>query len=246
VCAALRTKKKSAPSRNGTHRTRIDIASIRREEIIAAAIEVITHDGIEKLSLKKIEDLAGMSRGQLTYYFRTKEQILLAVFDRLLEMMYERIADGMPEKSPHMSGWEMTRHLLASMLNKPPVWTGFHSLEYTFLSEIGHREDFRERLAGLYEEWRSNLSKGLENDLNAGAKPAPPRAIASLVQAILHGLAVQMVADPAAFDRTEMLQLCTDLLGGYLNKKAATNAKPSKQPAPSRRQSKRGGSKASG
>ena len=209
---------------------RVDIASIRREEIIAAAIAVITHDGIEKLSLKKIEDTAGMSRGQLTYYFRTKEQILLAVFDRLLQLMYSRIAAGGPEPSPDLSGWDMTRHLLATILTEPPIGPGFHSLQYTFLSQIGHREDFRQRLAGLYEEWRGNMARGLENDRATGSRAVPPRAMASLVQAVLHGFAVQLAADPNAFDRAEMLQLCLDLLGSYLGPIRAE-----KPPRPARR-----------
>jgi hypothetical protein len=44
----------------------------------------------------------------------------------------------------------------------------------------------------------------------------PPRTMASLIQAILHGLAVQLAADPNAFDRQEMLDLCLDVLGSYL------------------------------
>ena len=71
------------------------------------------------------------------------------------------------------------------------------------------------------------MSQGLQRDRAAGAKAVPPRTMASLVQAILHGLSVQLVADPAAFDRAEMLQLCTDLLGSYLH---APTARPAPRP----------------
>ena len=33
----------------------------------------------------------------------------------------------------------------------------FDALQYTFLSQIGHRDDFRQRLAKLYEEWRGEI-----------------------------------------------------------------------------------------
>src|ERR1700758_2268345 len=69
---------------------RIDVASVRREQIIEAAVAVITEQGLQNLSLSEIEKKAGMSRGQLTYYFPTKEAILLAVFDRLVSLMYQR------------------------------------------------------------------------------------------------------------------------------------------------------------
>src|SRR5580698_4675454 len=70
---------------------RIDIGSIRREQIVEAAIGIIVHHGLHQLSLSKIEQAAGMKRGQLTYYFPTKEEILLAVFDRLVQMMHQRM-----------------------------------------------------------------------------------------------------------------------------------------------------------
>src|SRR5262249_49598190 len=77
---------------------------------------------------------------------------------------------------------------------------------------------FRRRLASLYEEWRSHMAQGLADDLAQGntTRPVPPRAMASLIQALLHGLSMQAAADPGAFDREEMVRLCLDLLGTYL------------------------------
>ena len=69
---------------------RVTIAEIRRTEIVDAAAAVIAEQGIQHLSLSEIEAKVGMSRGQLTYYYKTKEEILLAVFDRLLAMMCRR------------------------------------------------------------------------------------------------------------------------------------------------------------
>src|SRR5438270_11535626 len=73
---------------------RINIASIRREQIVEAAVSIIAEQGLQNLSLSEIEKKAGMSRGQLTYYFPAKEDILLAVFDRLIRMMHERHGAG--------------------------------------------------------------------------------------------------------------------------------------------------------
>src|SRR2546428_6717925 len=116
---------------------RIDIASIRRAEIVEAAVAVIAEQGLQNLSLSQIEKRAGMSRGQLTYYFPTKEEILLAVFDHLLALMRARVGGrNCPIESliemPH--GWDRAQRFLAALLLQPPPATGFHSLQYTFLS----------------------------------------------------------------------------------------------------------------
>src|SRR5438067_2031815 len=123
-----------------------EVGQRRREQIVEAAVAIIAEQGLQNLSLSAIEERAGMSRGQLTYYFPTKEDILLAVFDRLIAMLHQR---EQPGEGP--GGWERLRAFLSCFILHPPEAPEFHSLQYTFLSQIGHRNDFRQRLAGLYE-----------------------------------------------------------------------------------------------
>src|SRR5579859_2345543 len=129
-------------------RQRIDIGSIRREEIVEAAVAIITEQGLQNLSLSEIEQKAGMSRGQLTYYFPTKEAILLAVFDRLTELVHQRL--GTPGgQGCEASAWDWIRHLFEKLIVDRPPNPQFGCLQFTFLSQISHREDFRQRLASL-------------------------------------------------------------------------------------------------
>jgi AcrR family transcriptional regulator len=197
---------------------RIDIAGIRREQIVEAAVSVITEQGIQNLSLSEIEQKAGMSRGQLTYYFPTKEDILLAVFDRLVLLIHQRVGSPECQSCDPTDGWEWVKHLLTKLLIQPPVSPEFGCLQYTFLSQISHREDFRKRLASLYEQWRGGMGLGLTATMavRPPVRPVSPRALASFVQALLHGLIMQRSADPDAFDSQEMLELCLDVLGTFL------------------------------
>jgi AcrR family transcriptional regulator len=196
---------------------RIDIGTIRRQQIVEAAVAIIAEQGLQNLSLSEIEKRAGMSRGQLTYYFPAKEEILLAVFDRVLMLMYERMGAPAAGECGQASSWDWIQHLFEKVLGEAPE-SPFGVLQYTFLSQIGHREDFRRRLATLYEEWRSNMAKGLAIDLSRhpATRHIGPRAMASVVQALLHGLKMQAAADPEAFQRDEMVNLCLDMLGTYM------------------------------
>src|SRR5687767_4781808 len=87
-----------------------DVAQLRRDQVMDAAEAVIAGEGIHKLSLTRIEDRAGMSRGQLTYYFPTKESILLAVFERMLRRMIEQALRGDGPKPMTGRAWECLRH----------------------------------------------------------------------------------------------------------------------------------------
>jgi AcrR family transcriptional regulator len=208
------------------------VAAIRREQIVEAAAGIIATQGIQNLSLSEIEAHTGMSRGQLTYYFKTKEDILLAVFDRMVRRMRERFAsaDGPCRGAVDPDVWLLMQGILGMVLGQPPR-SEFSPLQYTFLAQIGHRDDFRQRLATLYEEWRSHMADDLSRQ--APAPAADPRLLASLFQAIVHGLAMQLQADPVAFDRTRMLELCVAVLGRVVNRRPANDRpKPRKAAAP--------------
>lgn len=194
---------------------RVTIASLRRTEIVAAAAAIINEQGIQNLSLSEIEKKIGMSRGQLTYYFRTKEDILLAVFDRMLVLMGQQ---NPAEEFDKLDWLELVRQVLLIVLQSPPAHPEFHALQHTFQSQTSHRDDFRRRLADLYEHWRSLSAKALKRDLRKrpAVRRVSPRTLATLVQAIFHGLAVQRAADPLAIDTRAVIRLCLDMLDTYL------------------------------
>jgi AcrR family transcriptional regulator len=206
---------------------RVDVSGIRKQQIVEAAVAIIAEQGLQNLSLSEIEKKAGMSRGQLTYYFPAKEDILLAVFDHLIRVMKERgeAAHGEGGSSPlPPPGWERVTLLLGKMLTEPRSMPELRSLQYTFLAQIGHREDFRSRLANLYEEWRRFIAEDVAADVaRRTGTPVSARTFATLVQAVVHGLAIQRTADPAAYDPNEMLDLVLDVLGTYLRKERVTN-----------------------
>jgi AcrR family transcriptional regulator len=191
-----------------------DTAQLRRDQIMDAAEAIIAGQGIHRLSLARIEKRAGMSRGQLTYYFPTKESILLAVFDRMLRRMIEQAMRSDGPRPMTGRAWECVRHGLARHLdpNWPsPAARDFFSLVYTFLAQMGHREDYRNKLSELYRQWREFIAADVAGSVPE-PRPVPPRVAAGLIQALFHGLGMQLAVDPEAFDRGEMLAACVRLL----------------------------------
>ena len=202
------------PARTPNHS---DVARARREQIVEAAVRVITSRGLHNLSLSKIESWAGMKRGQLTYYFPTKEDILLGVFDRLLTLLCAQLANGADRKAAGASHiWDGVQNLLQTVLaSRSDLGREFQTLQYTFLAQIAHRDDFRRKLAEAFAGWRQGIAAHwAESGKPKGrrAKNGTGETVSAFVQALVHGLAVQLAADPKAFDRAEMLKLCVRVL----------------------------------
>ena len=59
---------------------------------------------------------------------------------------------------------------------------------------------------------------------------ASPRVVAALLQALFHGLDVQLMMDPDAFDRQEMFALCLRVLGPRFGKDGAGEGLSSPSP----------------
>ena len=55
-----------------------------REDILDAAVRILRESGVKMLAQSRVARAAGIPQGHLTYYFPTKEAILLAVVDRMM------------------------------------------------------------------------------------------------------------------------------------------------------------------
>ena len=209
------------------NQSRIDISFIRKEQIVDASVCVIAEQGLQNFSLSEIEKKAHMSRGQLTYYFPAKEDILLAVFDRFLCLMQLdfQVQDektGKPSVD-QLEGWQRISRIIENVLARPVEGDGFHALQYTFLSQISHRADFRLRLSALYEEWRIKITADLKQEFAVVSSDLDLRNLATLIEAILHGLSMQRAADPDAFDPKAMCDLVLSLLFNYMKSRFGLN-----------------------
>ncbi|VTU01840.1 -family transcriptional regulatory protein : Transcriptional regulator, TetR family OS=Thermincola potens (strain JR) GN=TherJR_0193 PE=4 SV=1: TetR_N: TetR_C_6 [Gemmataceae bacterium] len=190
-----------------------DTARKRREEIMVAAEAVLADDGIDELSLKKVEDRAGMSRGQLTYYFPTRESILLAVYDRMIRRMIRAFLDSDGPKPMTGRAWDCFRFGLSKHLEPAGEQQGkeLFTLLFTFLARMNQRPEYRDKLSEMYREWRDHIAADVADSVPE-PRPIDPRAAASLFQALIQGLQIQLMIDPEAFDRAAVLDACTRLL----------------------------------
>src|SRR5690606_6550579 len=58
---------------------------MRRGELLDAAEELLSEQGSTALTLSAVADRAGVSKGGLLYHFSTKEALIKAMVERLIE-----------------------------------------------------------------------------------------------------------------------------------------------------------------
>jgi TetR/AcrR family transcriptional regulator len=62
-----------------------------RDKIFRAATQVFEEKGYSGARMQEIADRAGINKALLHYYFRSKDQLFMAVFQVLISKMFEKI-----------------------------------------------------------------------------------------------------------------------------------------------------------
>jgi TetR/AcrR family transcriptional regulator, fatty acid metabolism regulator protein len=80
-----------SPTRAPSHEALTDEFVPAEEALVRAAYRLIASKGIERTTLQDIADAAGVSKALAVYYFKTKENLLLAAIRWVLARVTERM-----------------------------------------------------------------------------------------------------------------------------------------------------------
>jgi hypothetical protein len=133
-------------------------------------------------------------------------------------------ADGPKPMTGH--AWDCAQHALRKHLDSdwpPPEGRGLFSLLFTFLAQMGHREDYRRRLSQWYSEWRGFIAADITSSVPE-PRIASARVLAAIMQSLFLGLDIQLMIDPEAFDRKEMYDACVQFLAPLFTQTSQTNS----------------------
>lgn len=81
----------------GIHMPKVGMEPIRRSQIINSTLECICMEGIEKLSLDRVAKEAECSKGVVSYYFKSKDNLILEAFRAFLNYYKVKIDNEIRE-----------------------------------------------------------------------------------------------------------------------------------------------------
>ena len=184
--------------------------------ILDAAKTILSERGYSKLTLHAIEEESGEYRALVAYYFGSKQGLVDAIIDSLMEAEDEALRE-------HLAGIdepdERVRALIDEQRQISADWRGFRAF-YELLPNIMRDERLREVLAADYaksrELDRQTLAAGRQGG-RGGSRTAAGAdkdldKLAALSVAIVEGLAVQYAADQEHFDHEGTYRLWEDMV----------------------------------
>jgi AcrR family transcriptional regulator len=155
---------------------------------LRASLDLITEVGIDQVRLAEIARRAGMSSGQVIYYFTSKERILLETLAwREQEETAQRRA-ALPRAAPGWPRLELFVDLYLPTSLTDPVWI----LWMEAWARAPHSGEVSLFLDELMRPWREDLAEIVDQGVAAGAfRPQGPVGDFPLrFCAVLDGLSV--------------------------------------------------------
>ncbi|MGV9649978.1 TetR/AcrR family transcriptional regulator [Streptomyces sp. NPDC003554] len=194
--------------------TRSRQAAPPREDVLAAAMEMIAERGLEKLTMAALGREVGMSSGHLLYYFRSKDELLL----RTLEWSEGRLG---AERGRLLSRDAPARDRLDAYVDLY-VPGGHRDPHWTLWLEVWNRsqnadDDARDRQAAIEGAWHRDLVALLAEGASRGEfRPVDADRFAARLRALLDGFSIHVAIGLRGTDREQVLRQVREFLDDAL------------------------------
>lgn len=172
--------------------------SDKRERILAAAVAVIEDDGMSALTQPRVAARAELRQSHLTYYFPTRDDLVVAVAERVVAMRIESVRGAVDAADPTAA--------LVRMLVDPR-----QTRLLTALVESADRDD---RVRAVFHGLRDGMTPLADRMLTSLGKASTP-----VTRGLLHttstGIAVLALANGGAAFAGTAAAMLTALLATF-------------------------------
>jgi len=183
----------------------------RRGELLAAARDLFAAKGYERTNVSDIAARAGVSQGTVYWYFKSKDELLMAVFEDWLAGLSQDYADivagpGLVEDHLRRYAQAAARRMIACETILP--------IETEFWTLIFRHDAIRQRFHDLFRLMRADIVALLREGMKSGElrSDIDPEHLAAIAIAVYDGLILQWAAEPQAVDWEAIAETFVDVV----------------------------------
>ncbi len=188
---------------------------VRREQIVQAAFRVATREGLEQLTIRLVAAEAGLSTGLVFFHFTSKETLLLALLDWLLDSLFENWET--PGDLPPVE-----RLLTLLQLDLQDTYQGQGEqaaarleLFFTYWAMAVRNPAINERIRHAIERSRQTFLPAVQAVIDSEPvrfRQVTPEGLVTVVLALAQGCAVQSLLSGHRIDVEQILRVIRALL----------------------------------
>ncbi len=126
-----------------------------RQRIIATALELMQEKPFDQITVEEIAERADVAKGTFFLYFPTKEHLLHAYMEEMIEDVYEFLEQLQPETAE--SQWEVVRQVMLFIASRDGISL---ALARSIMVACCQSAELRQRLMALVQEATQHALQG--------------------------------------------------------------------------------------
>ena len=192
-----------------------ELDAIRKSQILQAALKTIAANGCANVTMADICKAAGLSKGGLAHYYRSKRDLFLAAFREYFQQVFQRSRETMATCEDPLDkllsfDWLYDRE-------DPDARLGYPVL-FDFMSIAVHDEAYKKLFHEWVENWLSLLKAAIVQGQTRGRfKHIEPEAAARGISAIYQGVATRWFLAPELHSTQWAVDTARRSIVGLLN-----------------------------
>jgi AcrR family transcriptional regulator len=168
-----------------------------RARILEHALQLFSEQGFDRTSVKQLAHTAGMSPGLVYHYFRSKDEVLRAIFQESVQQVQAAFMEAEAVADPAERIERLIRASLAGVRAHARFWRLFNGMRL--------HSRYLELLFKDGVQWTATIRATMERYfVEAGA--AEPEFEAALLFALIDGVTQHFVFEPARYPLEAMAE----------------------------------------
>lgn len=189
-----------------------DRKDIRRQQIIEATITVIGRQGYAGTRLADVAKQAKVSYGVVGFYFKTKEELLLATLQWLADEYTRVWRDAVDKAGP--SPVDRLRAIINADFSQKIASEKKIAVWYAFWAEGRTRPKYRKLCAELYNDYHWQVRTLIQQIIQEGGyTDLDAHQVTVALNAMTDGMWLDLQIQPRDFDREQAKQVIVMFLG---------------------------------
>lgn len=194
---------------------RPSVATERRSQIVKAVIEILSRDGWDGLTLRRISEVSTLSNGAVSHFAGRKEEMIAEAVRRHYEAYSQRAQEVMAEGTPFERLENWVRDIVAPGEENEFEWACWIAL----WGRAPFEELISSELKLVYRTHAQRLAAVIREGVAAGefSLSRPVETVADEAVALVDGFALRRLVDPDVFPPERVRELILRFLVEELN-----------------------------
>jgi AcrR family transcriptional regulator len=189
---------------------RHDVSEERRSQILDAATQVFSKKGFDHARMDDIVQETGLSKGALYWYFKSKDDIIFGIIDRIFQHEFKELREVVKDTATAADGLRLFTDVaiqdIHNMIRLLPI-------AYEFLALAFRNKAVQRALKSYMNSYMEILLPVIQRGIDSGEfRDVDPMQVGLAAGAIIEGTMLLWVYDKSMVDPEQNIRSSMELL----------------------------------